>query len=181
MLDHNGDPIIEGEWYVVQWTGAPYADDKLAVSAGQAEDLSIDAVTLRPYANPGFLAMGLRLGLDQIVAVYRTTREVTERGTFNPATDALGPIPRCDICLAPIATHPATNMHGEPLATVRVGGQMSTARITFIYCDHPECESGEPYDSAPMPGDTAAIQRAEAKQEGWTSRGGKDYCPEHSG
>lgn len=60
---------------------------------------------------------------------------------------------------------------------------MSIARVTYLYCDGPLCKDDteyEPFDNAPVPGETVAEQRERAKAQGWRHRKGNDYCPECS-
>lgn len=57
---------------------------------------------------------------------------------------------------------------------------MSVIKSATIACDHIDCADDD--ESASWLGhyETAAQVRYAAKQQGWTRRGGKDYCPRHS-
>lgn len=59
---------------------------------------------------------------------------------------------------------------------------MSVYKLPYLYCDGDACPRedsgmGVPYVIDPLPGDTAASIRADAKHQGWARRNGKDYCP----
>lgn len=59
---------------------------------------------------------------------------------------------------------------------------MTIERVTYLYCDGNEQEcplAGGPYRVAPVPGESAKIQRQDAAlYDGWERIKGKDYCAE---
>lgn len=58
---------------------------------------------------------------------------------------------------------------------------MSSIRITYIYCDHPDCADGEPLMVSPRPVHTATEQRAWGRKCcGWTYKKRRDLCSTHS-
>lgn len=56
---------------------------------------------------------------------------------------------------------------------------MSVVRTFSLQCDHPECVDAEAWNQD-LGYDTAAGVRRMAKANGWTRRGSRDFCPEHS-
>lgn len=61
---------------------------------------------------------------------------------------------------------------------------MSIAKTIHLYCDGPLCTdtdgnpTGEPYDPSLAGSEHAFEMRERAKQDGWSQRGAKDYCPD---
>ena len=57
---------------------------------------------------------------------------------------------------------------------------MSVYKLPYLYCDAEGCGridgQQQPFIIDPLPGDTAASVRAQAKEQGWVRRKGKDYC-----
>jgi hypothetical protein len=57
---------------------------------------------------------------------------------------------------------------------------MSVIKLPYLYCDAEDCvrlDGGQqPFIVDPLPGDTAASLREQAKAQGWAYRKGKDYC-----
>jgi hypothetical protein len=59
---------------------------------------------------------------------------------------------------------------------------MSVIKSVSLACDHSECADSDSFEASQGVFDTATAIRQEAKAQGWTvGRGGKDYCPDHSG
>lgn len=56
---------------------------------------------------------------------------------------------------------------------------MSAQKHVWIRCNAPGCETGfgMPGDSTDGPFASARECRVRAKREGWTKRGGRDFCP----
>lgn len=60
---------------------------------------------------------------------------------------------------------------------------MAVKMIRLLYCDTPrdECpRDGEPYDYHPDPDEWVREQRKRARKDGWTRKGGEDFCPDCS-
>ncbi len=56
---------------------------------------------------------------------------------------------------------------------------MSVIKMWSLYCDHPNCETAGAWNGDLRDGRASSL-RAEAQRAGWTQRGSKDYCEEHS-
>lgn len=55
---------------------------------------------------------------------------------------------------------------------------MGAVMETLIFCDGPNCPRDGPYGDGDTRSLTARQQRQSYRLDGWTYRGGKDYCPE---
>jgi len=56
---------------------------------------------------------------------------------------------------------------------------MSVIKSVSLACDHSDCADADSFEASMGAFETATEIRQEAKRQGWTRRGRKDFCPDH--